>query len=365
MSQATPRVMVGLSGGVDSSVSAALLQRAGYDVTGVFIKVWQPDWVECSWREDRRDAMRVAACLGIPFITLDLEREYKTGVIDFMISEYASGRTPNPDVMCNREIKFGAFWKWASGQGADFVATGHYVQSARGPDGSYHMRSGADTAKDQSYFLWTLGQADLEHILFPIGHLQKPEVRRLAARFRLPTAEKKDSQGLCFIGHVDFKEFLARHIEARPGVVLDPGGNVIGSHPGAIFFTIGERHGFTLDPDAPHDVPHYVIAKDMTRNSITVAPRHENTTSPVKQLDTPCKIERTNWVRKEPHVGMKLLARSRYRQHPEEISVTALNRSSGTADIAFARPQTALTPGQSLVIYDSAGDECMGGGVIT
>lgn len=195
------KLFVGMSGGVDSSVSAALLKEAGYHVTGVFLKVWQPDFLPCNWKEERLDAMRVAAVLDIPFVTIDLEKEYKEEVVDYMIAEYRRGRTPNPDVMCNKEIKFGAFLKKALAMGADAVATGHYAQNmfnpAAGTVGLWEMRESADTDKDQTYFLWTLTQERLSKILFPIGHLTKPEVRKLAQKFGLPTAEKKDSQGLC------------------------------------------------------------------------------------------------------------------------------------------------------------------------
>jgi tRNA-specific 2-thiouridylase len=210
------KVYVGMSGGVDSSLSAALLLEQGYDVTGVFIKVWQPDFVECTWKEDRLDAMRVAAHLGIPFVTLDLEQEYKQGVIDYMIEEYRIGRTPNPDVMCNREVKFGAFWKWAQAQGADYIATGHYAQT----DG-IRLLASQDVNKDQTYFLWTLTQKDLSHVLFPIGHMVKDDVRREAEKRNLTTSFKKDSQGLCFVGTIDIKTLLKEYIKEKPGDVCD------------------------------------------------------------------------------------------------------------------------------------------------
>ena len=302
------KIFVGMSGGVDSSVSAALLKRAGHNVTGVFIKVWQPDWIECNWKEERLEAMRAAAHLGIPFIMLDLEKEYKEGVIDYMIAEYAAGRTPNPDVMCNREVKFGAFWNWAKGKGADYIATGHYARideprasidsdardfsakkslfasagRARGASSSTLacgstrlLLKGIDVNKDQSYFLWTLTQDDLKHVLFPVGGMTKPKVRKLARKFKLPNADKKDSQGLCFIGKVDVKEFLAHYTKgnpgAKPGKVLNEAGQIIGTHPGALFFTIGERHGFEIDANnkTPGDKPYYVIAKNMNANTVT------------------------------------------------------------------------------------------------
>jgi tRNA-specific 2-thiouridylase len=203
----TKTVFVGVSGGVDSSVSAALLKDAGYTVVGVFIRTWTPDFIECTWREERRDAMRVCAHLGIPFLECDAEEAYKKGVADYMIEEYKKGNTPNPDVMCNREVKFGVFWEFAKAHEADFIATGHYALN------QYQLERSKDTAKDQTYFLWTLTQDDLEHTLFPIGHLEKKEVRKLAEKYKLPTATKKDSQGVCFLGPLDMKDFLKHYIE--------------------------------------------------------------------------------------------------------------------------------------------------------
>lgn len=351
------KIFVGMSGGVDSSVSAALLKNAGHDVTGVFIKVWQPDWIECNWKEERIEAMRAAAHLDIPFVTLDLEKEYKEGVIDYMIAEYAAGRTPNPDVMCNREVKFGGFWDWAKSNGADCIATGHY---ARNED--RHLRAGKDPNKDQSYFLWTLNHADLEHVLFPVGNIEKPEVRKLAKKFKLPNADKKDSQGLCFIGKVDVKEFLAHYTKGNPaslpGKVLDEKGKTIGSHPGSLFFTIGERHGFTIDSNhkTPNDAPLFVVSKDVSANTITVSDRESGSTS-LKEVT----ISSTNWTNgTAPAIGTELQARSRYRQPLQSIKVKSVTDSG--AVIEFTESQDTLTPGQSLVIYK--GDECLGGGII-
>ncbi len=418
---------MGLSGGVDSAVSAALLQKAGYDVTGVFIKVWQPDWLECNWKEERREAMRVAAHLGIPFITLDLEKEYKEGVIDYMLAEYKAGRTPNPDVMCNREVKFGAFWRWTKSQGADYIATGHYARikyrniddadlylreafSPRklGEKGSlrhasasvnviYQLFAGRDKNKDQSYFLWTLNQDNLAHTLFPVGHLEKTEVRKLAHKFKLPNADKKDSQGLCFIGKVDVKDFLAHYLKAEPGNVLNEEGEIIGKHQGALFFTIGERHGFTITKKTPDDDRYYVIDKDMEQNTITVSNRivGKDYSSSQKTI----RISNINWIAGTapidnsiaPPLGRQesleeersdergrapaarsggandssslvntLHARSRYRQPLQNIKIHSVNMFETIVE--FKKPQDALTPGQSLVIYN--GEECVGGGII-
>lgn len=396
--QEKKRVFTGLSGGVDSAVSAAILKKAGYEVTGVFIKVWQPDWIECSWKEDRREAMRVAAHLDIPFITLDLEKEYKQGVIDYMLAEYKAGRTPNPDVMCNREVKFGAFWRWAEEQGADYIATGHYARIHNPPPrfarhplykgdsrnrdsvsdspflkgvprgsrgaGDYILSAGLDGNKDQSYFLWTLNQDDLDHILFPVGGLNKAEVRKLAKRFNLPNADRKDSQGLCFIGKVDVKEFLAHYIHAKPGDVLDESGEVIGTHPGALFFTIGERHGFSIRSKTQSDKAYYVIDKDIERNTITVG--HKDLQNILPGSDRKVRLERVNWVSGQvPEYadagrGFNLFARSRYRQPLQRARISAVSFSETTLE--FEKPQDTLTPGQSLVIYD--GDKCLGGGII-
>ena len=390
-----PRVFVGMSGGVDSSVSAALLKDAGYDVTGVFIKVWQPDWIECTWKDERREAMRVAAHLGIPFVTLDLVHEYKIEVIDYMIAEYRAGRTPNPDVMCNREVKFGAFWRWAHTQGADFVATGHYARvtgeqptdafdeghfvsrsggenSARlarrdaRPEenvsaGSLKLFAGVDTNKDQSYFLWTLNQADLKHILFPVGHLTKPEVRVLAKKFKLPNAEKKDSQGLCFIGKVDIKDFLSRYIDTTPGDVLNGKGEIIGTHSGSLLLTIGERHGFTITKKTPHDAPYYVVGKDVNKNTVTVANHKPLETTANDKNKQHITLQRVNWVGAIPAQGTKLQARTRYRQELQNIKIVKADADSAT--IEFQTYQETIAPGQSLVIYH--GDDCLGGGIIS
>jgi tRNA-specific 2-thiouridylase len=425
------RVFVGMSGGVDSSVSAALLKEAGYDVTGVFIKVWQPDWMDCNWREDRLDAMRVAAVLNIPFITLDLEREYKRDVVDYMISEYKAGRTPNPDVMCNKSVKFGAFYDWAIDNGADFVATGHYsrvesheskvesegaedteLSEGRGlferaeiqgeasdtsfgelrgePSGrelglgnrgiarrknvsdaktDYKLLAGSDPNKDQSYFLWNIRREQLPHILFPIGDIEKPDVRKLAKKFKLPNADKKDSQGLCFIGKVDIKEFLSHYMEPKDGKVLDESahdvGKVIGHHDGAFFLTIGERHGFTIGKKTPHDKPYFIVSKDIEKNTITVSSKDPQ--GLLAEAKTTVRLEKTNWMSGTPQLRKKYQGRSRYRQPLEPLVFTSIKEGpidgkGGTAEVEFSKSQNALTPGQSLVVYD--GEVCLGGGII-
>ena len=253
-------VFIGLSGGVDSAVGAALLKQSGFEIVGVFIKTWHPDFLVCNEEEERHDAMRVAAHLDIPFLTFNFEDIYKKEVADYMISEYKIGKTPNPDVVCNKEIKFGAFLKKAISMGADFVATGHYAQTSEAeivfsqvlgspslaqPDHSkkqFLLRRGKDPSKDQSYFLWTLRQEQLERILFPVGHLKKTEVRKLAKKFNLPVRDKKDSQGICFLGDIDLKEFLKHYIKEKRGKVINTSGEEIGYHDGVFFHTLGERH---------------------------------------------------------------------------------------------------------------------------
>src|SRR3989304_2964123 len=275
-------IFVGLSGGVDSAVSAALLKKQGYEVVGVFIKTWHPDFLVCNEEGERRDAMRVAAHLDIPFLTFDLEEVYKKEVVDYMIREYKRGRTPNPDVMCNKEVKFGAFLKKALSMGADYVATGHYAQievsskwkvesSKKLLTTNYSLLTACDSTKDQSYFLWTLKQDQLKRILFPVGHLKKSQVRKLAKKYGLHTFKKKDSQGICFLGKLDMKEFLQHFIKPKSGRVLDINSKTIGKHNGATFFTLGERHGFTITKKTNHDRPYYVVGKDIKKKTITVS----------------------------------------------------------------------------------------------
>ncbi len=351
------RVFVGISGGVDSAVSVALLKKEGYDVTGVFIKAWTPEGYPCTWKEDRRSAMRVAAVLDIPFITLDLEKEYKKEVVDYMIREYKIGRTPNPDVMCNKEIKFGHFLRFALKNGADFVATGHYAQNKK--EGGLQILSEAkDKNKDQSYFLWTLTQDQLKHILFPIGHLQKSEVRKLATKFGLPQATRKDSQGLCFLGQVHMKEFLSRYIPQKRGGVLDLEGKIIGHHNGALFFTIGERHGFTITKKSDREAPLYVVAKNIKKNTITVATKNAFQKVLGSPLQSSTRLSSKHFSTQPAH-GKKLSCRIRYKQ--EKVGCKIEVRKNETR-VIFEKPQFGVSPGQSLVLYDN--EICLGGGII-
>ncbi|MBI5400797.1 MAG: tRNA 2-thiouridine(34) synthase MnmA [Candidatus Yonathbacteria bacterium] len=378
------RVFVGISGGVDSSVSATLLQKEGYEVTGVFMKVWQPDFLPCTWREERLDAMRVCAHLGIQLLTWDFEREYKDGVADYMINEYRAGRTPNPDVMCNREVKFGSFFRRAISGGADFIATGHYAQATLDKKNDvFVMKKGVDDAKDQSYFLWTLGQEQLSKTLFPIGGYKKSQVRALARKFGLPVAEKKDSQGLCFVGKLDMKDFLAHFIDEKEGSVLDETGETIGMHRGAYFYTLGERHGFTVTKKGADDAPYYVVAKDLTANTITVA---RQTKKYPESARKDIKISQINFCRGIlPDTKKTYTAQVRYHGEKYECKITDLvyvqdacpdfvqdvnlliqalvtrQLIRGTFSLHFKKPVIA-DAGQSVVLYDC--EKCLGGGII-
>ena len=357
------RVFVAMSGGVDSAVSAALLKKAGYDVTGVFIKVWQPDFLPCSWRDERRDAMKVALALDIPFLFFDFEDEYKRDVVDKVIAEYKAGRTPNPDVLCNKEIKFGAFWEKAKKSGADFIATGHYAQIYEVRSKEYEMREGKDKEKDQSYFLWTLTQHDLSHTLFPIGNLQKSEVRKLARQYHLPVSDKKDSQGICFIGDIRMDEFLSHFVSAKPGNVLNTRGDIIGTHRGAPFYTVGERHGFKVIKKQSKDGAFYVLSKDIGANTITVSNQEPEilSLSPIRIM-----IKNVNWINKP--VTNVLSARIRYRGEKMPVSIVQ-HRVLNNLIVEFKEPARGLSLGQSLVFYDngsakSGANICLGGGVM-
>lgn len=351
------KVFVGLSGGVDSSVSAYLLKKQGYDVSGVFIKVWQPDFLSCTWPEDRRDAMRVCATLGIPFRTLDLEEVYKREVVDYMVSEYEKGRTPNPDVMCNRYVKFGAFLEWARNEGADFVATGHYAR-VQNREESPVLFSGLDQEKDQTYFLWQLTKEDLKQILFPVGGLQKSEVRKVAKEAGLTTAEKKDSQGLCFLGKLDMKDFLKRFIKERPGIVTLQNGKRIGTHTGALFYTLGERRGFTIT-DPHFNMPLYVVDKHIKENTLIVAPETKVYDHAKKEVP----LEATNWL-EEINEDTEYKARIRHRGELHPVRV--LPSKSGETSVLFLNEPPLVSSGQSLVVYGATADgwACVGGGIV-
>ncbi|MBU1730356.1 tRNA 2-thiouridine(34) synthase MnmA [Patescibacteria group bacterium] len=350
------KVFVGLSGGVDSSVSAALLIEQGYDVIGIFIKVWQPDFLECTWKQERLDAIRVATHLGIPFVTLDLAKEYKKSVADYMIKAYKNGLTPNPDVMCNKTIKFGAFFEWARTRGADFVATGHYARNLFNKKNNlYELHASNDKEKDQSYFLWILNQKQLSHTLFPVGNYKKEQVRVLAKKFKLFTTDKKDSQGLCFVGKLDMKDFLKNFIPEQRGVVLNEQKEKIGYHDGASFYTIGQRHGFVIEKKSPKDKPFYIINKNIKTNTLIVSHKKSNH---IAQEKKEIKISSINWISGiAPQEKEQFLVRVRYRQPLQSCVIQQPKEGS----IVFDKPQIVAS-GQSIVFYQDS--LCLGGGII-
>ncbi len=347
------KIFVGISGGVDSSVVAYLLKKQGYDVHGVFVKTWSPEWLPCTWIDEKRDAMRVCASLDIPFHYLDAEEAYKQGVAQYMIAEYRAGRTPNPDVLCNRVIKFGVMWEYVKSQGGEAIATGHYAQT----DGE-HLMKGVDESKDQSYFLWMLSKEELGHIMFPIGHLQKSEVRKIAEKAKLFTSQKKDSQGICFLGDVDMRKFLEHHIEQKKGLVINTDGAVIGEHDGIWFYTLGERHGFRLHKQTTDQKPYYVVEKRIEENTLVVS--HSPSTwvsdTQVNKKTRVISLRDISWLEK-PKGKSKEKFTAQVRYHGELIPAKVVDEH--TVELSY---QGVVAEGQSLVLYQ--GENLIGGGVI-
>jgi tRNA-uridine 2-sulfurtransferase len=353
MRKETETIFVGLSGGVDSSVAAKRLIERGKNVVGVFIKTWQPDFIQCNWEAERLDAMRVAAHLNIPFLTCDAEDAYKRDVVDYMVREYNEGRTPNPDVMCNRYVKFGAFIAFAEAHGAERVATGHYAQ-IRKSGGRYELLRGRDSGKDQSYFLWTLTQEQLAQIDFPVGDTPKSDIRKEAARTGLLTSAKKDSQGVCFLGEIDIKEFLSHFIKTEQGHILDSSGTAVGTHDGAMYYTIGQRHGFKIANADDNTAPHYVISKDIEQNTITVS------TEPLYSTEKCIMLTDINVI--ADHLPDVCDAQFRYRQKPFKVRVHEVNNDRATLTVLDTNIEMPSV-GQSCVLYD--GQSCLGGGTIS
>ena len=337
------KIFVGLSGGVDSAVSALLLKEAGAHVSGVFIKGWYPDGLPCTWADDRRDAMRVAASLHIPFHTLDASAEYKKSVIDYMLTEYGKGRTPNPDIFCNRDVKFGAFYSFAIEHGANFIATGHYARSEQGV-----LLRGNDAKKDQSYFLWAVHREAIHKTIFPLGTMLKSETRTHARRFHLPNATKKDSQGICFLGPLSMDDFLKSEFAVISGRAIDPAGSYVGTHEGALLHTLGERVALTNSEGGPW----YVIKKDIVNNILTVSNQRR-----VSLIPPALTLTSTNWFN-SPRTGERIAAQFRY--HGPIISgIYDESVSSFMPDTALSEP---IAQGQSLVLY--RGNVVLGGGII-
>lgn len=349
------RVVVGMSGGVDSSVAAYLLKKQGYDVIGIFMKNWDDtdEFGVCTATEDYEDVIAVCNQIGIPYYAVNFEKQYWDKVFTYFLEEYKAGRTPNPDVMCNKEIKFKAFLEHAMNLGADYLATGHYARVERDESGVRMLR-GVDRNKDQTYFLNQLSQEQLSKVMFPIGHLPKPEVRKIAEEAGLATAKKKDSTGICFIGERNFKEFLSQYIPAQPGNMETFDGEIKGTHDGLMYYTLGQRHGLGIGGDGE---PWFVLGKDLERNVLYVGQGFHND----KLYSTALTAVKMNFTTNEPKPKkFNATAKFRYRQEDSPVEVELLQ--DGKAYINFVEPQRAITPGQAVVLYD--GEECLGGGTI-
>jgi len=354
------RVVVGMSGGVDSSVTALLLKQQGYEVTGLFMKNWEDDDDAgyCSSRQDLIDAVSVADTLDIPIEAVNFSKEYKDRVFSHFLREYEAGRTPNPDILCNSEIKFKAFLEHAIGMGADAIATGHYAQ-IREMEGQYQLFKASDGSKDQSYFLHRLNQAQLSKAMFPLGTLLKSQVREIAQDNKLSNHAKKDSTGICFIGERPFREFLNRYLPTTPGGMVTPEGDVVGKHMGLSFYTLGQRQGLGIGggKDGTGE-PWFVADKDMINNRLIVVQGHDH-----PDLLTPhLEAMEMHWISGyAPDLTRNYAAKTRYRQADAACRITAL--PGGNAGFTFDEAQWAVTPGQSVVVYD--GNICLGGGIIT
>jgi tRNA-specific 2-thiouridylase len=350
------KVFVGLSGGVDSSVSALVLKQAGYDVTGVYIKGWQPDWIPCTWKDDRISALRTAAHLDIPFVTLDLEQKYKQKVVNYILSEYEKGNTPNPDMLCNREIKFGEFLKWSVAMGADYVATGHYAQIAKS-----NLFESNDKEKDQSYFLSQLTQEQIKKIIFPIGHFQKSQVRKIAAENNLPVAGRKDSQGVCFVGDLEMKDFLKRELKPSVGKVLNTDGIEIGRHDGAILYTIGERHGFHIFKKEGDEnlQKYYVVRKDIQKNILFVSDKLNEGVffeSKLASSGNLILIKKMSFTKDFASMNLAdqnscLYMRVRYRGEKHKVILESYDQDTNILSVRPTEKAIDFAPGQFAVFY--------------
>ncbi len=347
MAQKKARVIVGMSGGVDSSLSAYLLKKRGFDVIGVFIETWHPEGFPCSEKEERRDAMRVAAHLDIPIYTVDAVKQYKKYVADEMVREYKAGRTPNPDILCNKFVKFETLFQIAEKLKADFISTGHYAK-VKVENGEAVLAEPKDKEKDQTYFLWAVPQDKLHQVIFPLENLTKKEVRVIAKKVGIPVAEKKDSQGICFLGPLDLKKYLKLSIKEKKGKVLNEKGETIGSHNGVWFYTEGERHGFSVSKKGTNDEPLYILRKDVLKNALVVGPEQ------ALKNEVTFNLESVNGNLVEGTFD----ARFRYRQAKQKAKIF----KKGKNVFVSVKSDSPIAPGQSVVFYNK--DKVLGGGIL-
>jgi len=353
-------VFLGMSGGVDSSVSAYLLKQQGYNVVGVFMKNWSGKLetsrgvfdFPCSSQADYEDARQVAGHLDIPLYTFDFEEEYRKRVIEYFISEIKLGRTPNPDIMCNKEIKFKVFLDKCLSLGADYIATGHYARVKYTQDGIYHLLKGVDNTKDQSYFLATLGQYELSKTLFPVGDIPKTKVRQIAEQIKLPNAKKPDSQGICFVGEIDVNAFIEAFVGENIGDIVTTEGEILGQHRGLYFYTIGQRKGLGIGGG----IPYFVKGKDLVKNQLIVS----KGVDPLDLYQSEVVISELSWTNQAPDLPQNLRAKIRYRSQDVECKVNRIDENS--LKVEFIEPQRAITQGQFLVLYQ--GEELIGSGVM-
>ncbi|MCZ3622248.1 tRNA 2-thiouridine(34) synthase MnmA [Lactobacillus mulieris] len=355
------RVVVGMSGGVDSSVSALLLKEAGYDVIGVFMKNWDDtdDSGVCTATEDYEDVKRVADKIGIPYYSINFEKEYWQRVFEYFLSEYKKGRTPNPDIMCNTQIKFKSFLEFALNLDADYIAMGHYAKTVKDENGITHMMRPKDGNKDQTYFLSQLSQDQIKHVIFPLANLTKPQVREIAERAGLATAKKKDSTGICFIGERNFKKFLSEFLPAKAGKMVTPDGKVVGEHAGLMYYTIGQRQGLGLGSTKESTDPWFVVGKDLKKNELIVEQGYD---SP-RLYATSLKASDMSFFTGKPDHDLEFSCTAKFRYRQADVAVhVKYHAADNTCDVYFDEPARAVTPGQALVLYK--GEECLGGGNI-
>ena len=361
MAKSKTRVVVGMSGGVDSSVSALLLKEQGYDVIGVFMKNWDDtdDSGVCTATDDYEDVKRVADQIGIPYYSINFEKEYWHSVFEYFLNEYKKGRTPNPDVMCNSQIKFKSFLEFALNLDADYIAMGHYAKIFKDKNGVTHMMRPKDGNKDQTYFLSQLSQEQISRVIFPLANLTKPQVREIALKSGLATAKKKDSTGICFIGERNFRKFLSEFLPAQAGDMITPDGNVVGHHAGLMYYTIGQRSGLGLGSTKESTAPWFVVGKDLQKNQLIVQQGYDSKLLYATELEA----SDMSFFTGQPEHDFEIHCTAKFRYRQPDVGVTvSYDAANNKAKVYFDEPARAVTPGQALVLYQ--GEECLGGGNI-